>query len=100
MSSEEFSHNGYAFADEKAKIGWEIVQAVSRIAESLPPEGQPLDTQPITFNPEQKLRGLFAIFRSGTVIGTRQEDVLRVPNRTLKILDRLNIPYHIVTPKK
>ncbi len=83
------------FADENAKIAWEVSQEVERIAATLPPEGQRLNPQLITFDTKHKRRGLHAIFTAGTVIGTDQEGVLLVPERSLKILDALGIPYNI-----
>jgi hypothetical protein len=83
------------FADERTRIGWEIVQAVERIAKTLPPEGQHLNSQPIIFEEEYRHRGLNAVFAAGTVIGTGRRNVLLVPERTLGILTELKIPYTI-----
>lgn len=81
------------FADEHAKVAWEIGQAVSRITASLPSEGQSLQAQTITFAPADLSRGTYALFFSGTVIGTDRKDVFLVPERSLKVLDELEIPY-------
>ena len=84
------------FVDENARVAWEVSHAVDCIAASLPPEGQLLNTEPITFDPEHQQRGLHAIFTAGTVIGTGRQGILLVPERTRKILDALQIPYRIV----
>lgn len=83
-------------ADEQTWIMWQIIQEVERIAESLPAERQPYFFKPITFDEKDRLRGLTVIFHAGTVVGTRQEGALSVPERTTKILDTMGIPYRIV----
>ena len=85
------------FANENARIAWEISQAVDRIGGSLPHESQFLNLEPITFDPEHQFRGLHAVFTAGTVIGTGKEGILLIPERTRKILDHLKIPYAIAS---
>ena len=84
------------FADENAKVAWEVGQAVDQISASLPPESPSLKAKTITFEPENISRGTYAVFFSGTVIGTDREGVLTVPERSLQILERLGIPYTVV----
>lgn len=86
----------FVFADEKARIVWEIGQAVSRFSATLPPENQSLNAQQIRFDPEHSMKGACAIIFSGTVIGTGQEGVFLVPERSLIILRKLGVPYHVV----
>lgn len=86
------------FADEKAKTAWEIAQAVENVTASLPPEGLNLNTRLITFEDEHARKGRYALFFSGTVIGTDRKGVFSVPERSLRILDALNIPYQHVVP--
>jgi hypothetical protein len=81
------------FADERARLAWEVGHAVSKIVDSLPPETQNLEAKTITFAPKHISRGTYAILLSGTVIGTKREGVFVVPKRSLQILDRLRIPY-------
>ncbi len=81
------------FADEYARTAWEVGQAISRIIGSLPPEDQNLKAQTITFEPKDISRGTYAIFFSGTVIGTERSGVFLVPERSLEVLNRLGIPY-------
>jgi hypothetical protein len=86
------------FADANAKIAWDIAQAIERIAPSLPVETATLHTIPISFDPDNDnaVRGGYAIFLAGTVIGTPHRGVYLVPQRTLTILDSLGITYNVV----
>lgn len=84
------------YANEKARIAWEVGQAVSAISRSVPAEVHELDSKTITFAPENLTRGTYAIFLSGTVIGTDQPDVFVVPQRSVQILERLHIPFQVV----
>lgn len=86
------------FTDENARIAWETAKAVDRVAASMPPEGQHLNLQPVEFDEGNERRGLRAIFTAGTVVGTSEEFLL-VPDRSLRILDKLKIPYRVVTDK-
>lgn len=84
------------FADENARVAWEVGKEVDRIIASLPPESSSLQTETITFEPEHLSRGTYAVFFSGTVIATDHKGVLVVPERSLQILKQLQIPYHIL----
>jgi hypothetical protein len=84
------------YATEKARIAWEVGQAISSISKEIPPESQNLDAATITFAPEDLTKGTYAIFLSGTVIGTNKSDVFVVPQRSLQILERLRIHYQVV----
>lgn len=83
------------FASDEARRGWEINQKVERLNEIFPSEGQQLKAKPILFEKEFRHDGLAAIFAAGTVIGTGIRGVLLVPERSLKILEELQIPYQI-----
>jgi len=52
--------------------------------------------KPITFDPADRLTGLTAVFVAGTVLFTKEKDVIMVPNRTLHILDELGIRYYVI----
>jgi len=84
------------FADENARIAWEIGQAVDRIMESLPPEGTSLNTETISFDSENLSRGTYAVFFAGTVIATDRKGVLAVSERSLYVLKQLGISYQVV----
>jgi K+-transporting ATPase c subunit len=86
------------FADDKARIGFEIAERASALAATLPPEAADLQTSPITFAAQYKHRGLAAVFATGTAIFTGQPGVLLVPARTLQVLEKLDIPYQITQP--
>lgn len=89
------------FANENARIGWEVSQVVDRIAASLPPETARLNAEPITFDSEHELRGLHAIFTAGTVIFTSDlAGAILVPERSRQILDILGIPYRTGFPEE
>lgn len=101
MTKESISHengNVRVFANERAKVAWETIEAVKKIAGTLQPEGMNLDAQPISFAKRHRTRGLYVVFASGTVIGTGIEGTLLVPQRTLGILDSLEIPYKTLGP--
>src|SRR5713101_4215781 len=83
------------FANEKARIAWEIGQAISRITPQLPPESQFLDAKAISFDRKNATRGRYAIFLAGTFIGTDRKGVFYVPERSLVILQKLGIPYRV-----
>jgi len=87
------------YADENARIADEIGKAVDRLATTLPPEGPDPRMQPITFDTNHKIAGWYAVFFAGTVVATDHEDVFLVPERTLKALDALGIPYRIAPLK-
>ena len=84
------------FADENARIAWEVGQAISRISGELPPETPNLNARSVSFSPEYEAKGTYAIFFAGTVIGTDQKGVFVVPERSLTILHKLGIPYRAV----
>jgi hypothetical protein len=84
------------FATDKAQIAWEIGERVARIAQQLSPETPNDKAQRITFDSEYLTKGTYAIFLSGTVVGTATEGVFVVPSRSLLILKKLGIPYRAV----
>lgn len=90
------SEEEIVFANENAKIAWEIGQEVDRVTALLPPEGSVLKTETIAFAPEYLSRGTYAVFFSGTVIATDRKGVLAVPERSLHVLEQLQIPYQVV----
>lgn len=87
------------FANEKTRIRWETLQRVRRVSESLPP-GTPHDlTVAIDFHPEYKDRGWEVMLYSGSILSESDngEVIHRVPQRTCTILDRLGIPYTVLS---
>jgi len=83
-----------SFANEKAKIAWEIGQKVSRLAADLPVETPNMKARTIYFEVGHRTRGTYALLLAGTVVGTAEEGVFVVPDRTLTVLRKLGIPYH------
>lgn len=81
------------FANEKAKIAWEVGQQLARFASELPSETPSMDAKAIRFDSTHRTRGIYAILFTGTVVGTSQEGVFVVPERTLLALQKLHIPY-------
>ncbi len=84
------------FADENARIAWEIGESIKKIIPTIPFENQNLEALPIAFEREGIIRGRYAILMAGTVIGTPYEGIYLVPKRTRDILEILNIPFTIV----
>ena len=81
------------FADEKAKIAWEVGEAIKHIWSELPPENPYMKFYHIRFAAEDKTKGTYAILFSGTVVGTGDYGVFVVSERTIEILKQLNISY-------
>lgn len=99
--SPELRQSNRTFADENARIAWEVAQEISRIASTIPMEAPRLNARTISFDDEHQARGTYAIFLAGTVIGTANSGQFLVADRSLTILDRLNIPYRITsTPQR
>jgi hypothetical protein len=84
------------YANEKARIAWELGQEIAALSKDIPAEEPTLDAKTITFAPENRTRGTYAIFLAGTVIGTNESGVFVVPQRSLQILERLHIHYRVV----
>jgi hypothetical protein len=85
------------FADEKSRIAYQIGEKIDWVARNLPPENPHAAAKAITFDPRHITPGTYAIFFSGTVVGTREKDVFVVPERTLVILEKLKIPFSVVS---
>lgn len=100
--TEQTSHpdEDIVFANEKARISWEIAAAIDRIAQTLPPEGVAARPKDIVFDPRNELRGAYVCFYAGSLHPTPEDAVYRVPERTLKILDELGIPYSPARQKR
>lgn len=81
------------YADDNARESWEISEKISKIAQSLPPEGHPLNLRRIGFDSKVKRAGLNAVFAAGKVVSAGNG--ISVPERTCKILDSLDIDYQI-----
>ncbi len=86
-----------SFADEKSRIAYQVGEKIDRIVRNLPPENPHSPAKAITFDPQHITPGTYAIFFSGTVVGTREKDVFVVPERTLTILGKLKIPFLVVS---
>lgn len=84
------------FHDENARLSWEIRREIHEIVDTLPAQPHDADLQPVTFSAANERRGLHALFAVGTVVGTGQEKVVFVPQRSLTVLDKLGIPYEVV----
>jgi hypothetical protein len=84
-----------SFANEKARIAWEIGQRVSELGAELPVETPSMDTRTICFDIAHRTRGTYAVLLAGTVVGTAEVGVFVVPERTLTVLRKLGIPYHV-----
>ena len=83
------------FADRNPRIAWEVGRAVRSLEADLPAEGNNLEAKPISFSPEQKARGTYAILMLGTVIYSDRRGVYLVPQRSLTALERLGIEYKL-----
>ena len=84
------------YANEKARIAWELGQEIAALSKDIPAEEPTLAAKTITFAPEDMTRGTYAIFLAGTVIGTNKSGSFVVPQRSLHILERLHIHYRVV----
>ncbi len=85
------------YESENDRIHFETCLEAERIAATLLPEGPRLNLQPITFDKEHGLQGLAVIFTVGTVFGTGKDKVALVPERTIAILQKMNIPWRAVS---
>ena len=83
-----------SFANDKARIAWEIGQRVSELTAELPVETPTMNARTICFEPAHRIRGTYAVLLAGTVVGTADAGVFVVPERTLAVLRKLDIPYH------
>jgi hypothetical protein len=83
------------FADDNAKTAWEVGRALEKLARDLPPEGDNLQAAFISFEPEHKAKGTYAVLLAGTVVYTDRTGVYMVPERTIEALDALGIPYRV-----
>lgn len=82
------------FADENAKVAYEISNTVRALKNLLPPEPENLDFRNIKLSTEDdERRGIHAVYSAGTVLGTGTSTVYRVPERSLLILRILEISY-------
>src|ERR1700727_3103896 len=75
-----------SFANDKAKIAWEIGQRVSALTAELPGETPTMDSKTICFEDADRTRGTYAVLFAGTVVGTAEIGVFVVPERTLTVL--------------
>jgi hypothetical protein len=92
----EIEHEELIFADDNARIAWEVGQEVDRISALLPAEAPTLNARTISFDSKNRSRGTYAVFFSGTVFPTDRKGVLVVPERSLRILDQLQISYQLL----
>jgi hypothetical protein len=84
------------YANDKARIAWELGQEIAALSKDVPAEEPTLNAKTITFAPEDMTRGTYAIFLAGTVIGTNESGIFVVPQRSLQILERLRIQYRVI----
>ena len=84
-----------SFANEKAKIAWEIGQEILKLENKLPVETPTMVARTICFDEAHRTRGTYAVLLAGTVVGTAEVGVFVVPERTLAVLRKLGIPYSV-----
>ncbi len=84
------------YADEQTKRVYETAQKAVQTASKIPPEGLELARNPITFKPEYEEEGLAVVFAVGGFLPCGEDErVIQVPDRTLKVLAEMGIPYQI-----
>lgn len=83
------------FDSEETRKGYETAEAALRMASGLTAEGPNLRTRRITFAPEHRAHGLTAVLVVGTVIFTGTGGAVMVPERSIKVLRKLHIPFEI-----
>ena len=81
------------FADENARIAWEVSQELRKFESELPAETPTMKAKTIAFDPAHQARGTYTVLFAGTSVGTKMRGVYVVPERTLIALERLGIPY-------
>lgn len=85
------------YADDRTRVGYDVARAVHKVSGSLPP-GQIAETyNAITFAAPGADRGFSAVLAAGRVRYTGHDGIVLVPERTIAILDRLEIPYQDAT---
>lgn len=90
----EMETTDVSFANEKAKIAWDIGQRVTKLAAELPVETPAMAAKTICFEDADRTRGTYAVLLAGTVVGTAEVGVFVVPERTLTVLQKLRIRYN------
>lgn len=93
----EMKSHSKSYAGEETEFRLRIAEEVERVAAELPPESSLLNLRAITFDQEYGKKGRAAVLFAGTMVGTGQKGVVLVPERTLNILDALDIPYRVVS---
>lgn len=94
------SKGGSSFGDEREEIIWETIKKAKEAVVNLSPE-ETINpkSEPIYFDLEYEEKGFAVAYTQGRVRGTIQKDVILVSNRTLTILNSLQIPYKKGYPK-
>lgn len=80
-------------ADLDITVVPDVCQEAEKVAATVPLERNPSYPRIITFTPDQEQRGLTVIYTVGEVWGMGHDKMAIVPQRTLDILDMMNIPY-------
>jgi hypothetical protein len=92
------------FADDHARMSYEIAAKVRQLDATLPFESKEAEKviplKPISFDAEYDEQGIIALFFIGDFMHTNNDEtVIFVRPRTQEILHHLNIPFNIVTPQ-
>ena len=98
-SKKEMNSHLKSYAGEETEFRLRMAEEVERVAADLPPESSLPNLRAITFDQKYGKKGRAAVLFAGTMVGTGQKGVVLVPERTLKILDALDIPYLDVSSK-
>lgn len=92
-------HRVIAYADETARISYEVAAAVRRLDASLPPDdfSKPVTLVPIEWEPQDALRGEAALFFADDFMEISDDErTYFIRPRTRVMLDSLGVRYHVV----
>lgn len=90
------------YADEDARMSYEMAAAVKQLDQSLPPEdfSTEITLIPISFREEDSNKGETALFFANDFMETNDGEIIfYIRPRTQKILDALKVPYQVISPK-
>jgi hypothetical protein len=96
VNPKEDKNRRIIYPDEKTRRAWEILERAQAVIANIPPEGEELNIQAVTFSPEYEFDGWNVVFTVGTVIPTDKDTIMLVPQRTLDVLSRMDIPYELI----
>jgi hypothetical protein len=81
------------FSDTNSRIAFDLSRRINSVARSIPPELPHATLRRIKFDAADAIRGWYAIFMIGTVVGTQYVGVFDVPERTVNVLRLLEIQF-------